>query len=59
MNRAAFEQLLSERILLLDGSWGVLLQSRGISEEDWRGERFGAHSHDVQGDPDLLNLTQS
>jgi 5-methyltetrahydrofolate--homocysteine methyltransferase len=58
VDRALFERLLAERILLLDGSWGVLLQSRGISEEDWRGERFRDHSHDVQGDPDLLNLTQ-
>ena len=43
---------------MLDGSWGVLLQGRGISEEEWRGERFRDHSHDVAGDPDLLNLTR-
>ncbi len=56
--RIELEQLLSERILLLDGAWGVLLQSRGISEEEWRGERFREHTRDVQGDPDLLNLTK-
>ncbi len=50
--------LLDEQIVVLDGSWGVLLQGRGISEADWRGERFADHSHDVKGDPDLLNLTQ-
>jgi 5-methyltetrahydrofolate--homocysteine methyltransferase len=50
--------LLDERIVVLDGSWGVLLQGRGITEEQWRGERFRDHSHDVKGDPDLLNLTQ-
>jgi methionine synthase I (cobalamin-dependent) len=55
--REQLEKLMAERILVLDGSWGVLLQSRGISEQDWRGERFASHSHDVQGDPDLLNLT--
>ena len=50
-------ELLDERIVLLDGSWGVLLQGRGITEEEWRGERFAEHSHDVKGNPDLLNLT--
>jgi 5-methyltetrahydrofolate--homocysteine methyltransferase len=50
--------LLDERIAVLDGSWGVLLQGRGISEQEWRGERFREHSHDVKGDPDLLNLTK-
>jgi 5-methyltetrahydrofolate--homocysteine methyltransferase len=51
-------KLLDERIVLLDGSWGVLLQGRGITEEEWRGERFADHGHDVKGDPDLLNLTK-
>jgi 5-methyltetrahydrofolate--homocysteine methyltransferase len=52
------KELLGERIVLLDGSWGVLLQGRGITEEEWRGERFADHSHDVKGNPDLLNLTK-
>ncbi len=50
--------LLAKRILVLDGSWGVLIHRRELSEEEYRGERFAAHSHDVKGDPDLLNLTQ-
>jgi 5-methyltetrahydrofolate--homocysteine methyltransferase len=56
--RERLEALLSERIAVLDGSWGVLLQNRGLTEEQWRGERFREHSRDVKGDPDLLNLTQ-
>ena len=55
---AQLEKLLAERILVLDGSWGVLIHRRGLSEEEYRGERFREHTHDVQGDPDLLNLTQ-
>jgi 5-methyltetrahydrofolate--homocysteine methyltransferase len=43
---------------VLDGSWGVLLQSRGLSESDFRGERFASHTRDVKNDPDLLNLTR-
>jgi len=50
--------LAAERILVLDGSWGVLLQSRGLTEGDFRGERFRAHPRDVKNDPDVLNLTR-
>jgi len=56
--RARLGTLLDSRIAVLDGAWGVLLQGRGLSEEEFRGERFADHDHDVQGDPDLLNLTQ-
>src|SRR5918994_7208257 len=55
--REQLTQLLAERILVLDGSWGVLIHRRELSEEEYRGERLAAHSHDVKGDPDLLNLT--
>jgi 5-methyltetrahydrofolate--homocysteine methyltransferase len=51
-------RLAAERILVLDGAWGVLLQSRGLTEADFRGERFAAHERDVRNDPDLLNLTR-
>jgi 5-methyltetrahydrofolate--homocysteine methyltransferase len=50
--------LAAERILVLDGAWGVLLQNRGLTETDFRGERFAAHPRDVKNDPDLLNLTR-
>ena len=48
---------LKRRILIIDGSMGVLLQSRRLTEEDYRGERFAAHHKDVRNNPDLLNLT--
>jgi 5-methyltetrahydrofolate--homocysteine methyltransferase len=56
--RDRLEALLAERIAVLDGSWGVLLQNRGLTEDEWRGERFREHPRDVKGDPDLLNLTR-
>ena len=34
-----------KRILLLDGSWGVMIQGYGLSEADFRGNRFGDHTH--------------
>ena len=55
---ARLRDLLDERIVVLDGAWGVLLQGRGLTEEEFRGDRFADHPKDVKGDPDLLNLTQ-
>src|SRR5215510_11296203 len=52
------EQILRERIAILDGSWGVLIQREVRGEEAYRGERFRDHPRDVGGDPDLLNLTR-
>ena len=49
-------RLAEERILVLDGAWGVLLQNRGLNESDFRGERFADHPRDLLNDPDLLNL---
>ncbi|HWD50652.1 MAG TPA: homocysteine S-methyltransferase family protein, partial [Rhizomicrobium sp.] len=47
-----------ERIMLLDGSWGVMIQGYGLSEADFRGERFGNHPSDLKGNNDLLTLTK-
>ena len=44
--------------MILDGSWGVLLQGSGLDESDFRGQRFRTHGRDVKGDPDLLNLSR-
>ena len=43
---------------MLDGAWGVLLQNRGLNEDDFRGERFANHRRDLLNDPDLLNITR-
>jgi 5-methyltetrahydrofolate--homocysteine methyltransferase len=55
--KAQLTKLLADRILVLDGAWGVLIHRRGFSEEEYRGERFLDHARDVKGDPDLLCLT--
>jgi 5-methyltetrahydrofolate--homocysteine methyltransferase len=56
--RTRLEGILRERIAVLDGSWGVLIQRQVRGEEAYRGERFKEHPRDVAGDPDLLNLTR-
>jgi 5-methyltetrahydrofolate--homocysteine methyltransferase len=52
------EEILEQRIAILDGSWGVLIQREVRGEEAYRGERFRDHPRDVAGDPDLLNITR-
>src|SRR3954470_19685629 len=56
--RQRLEAILKERIVVLDGSWGVLIQGQVRGEQAYRGERFRDHPRDVAGDPDLLNLTR-
>ncbi|MEJ7790510.1 MAG: methionine synthase [Gaiellaceae bacterium] len=55
---ARLRALLEERILVLDGAWGTMLQAAGLTDADYRGERFRDHPSEVAGDPDLLNLTR-
>jgi 5-methyltetrahydrofolate--homocysteine methyltransferase len=56
--RERLESILGQRIAVLDGSWGVLIQRQVRGEEEYRDERFRDHPLDVAGDPDLLNLTR-
>jgi 5-methyltetrahydrofolate--homocysteine methyltransferase len=52
------KEQLEQRILVLDGAMGTMIQSYQLSEADFRGERFADHAKDLQGNNDLLNLTQ-
>jgi len=51
-------RLLAERILVMDGAMGSLIQGKGLDESDFRGDRFRDHGHDLQGDNELLVLTR-
>ncbi len=52
------QELLTKRILVLDGAMGTMIQDYKLTEADFRGERFKDHPHDLQGNNDLLSLTQ-
>lgn len=56
-NKAFYEQL-QRRILLLDGAMGSMIQTHGLTEADYRGDRFAQFHKDLQGNNDLLSLTQ-
>ena len=59
MHKAAqLERLLGERILILDGAMGTMIQGYKLAEADYRGERFAAFAQDLRGNNDLLSLTQ-
>ena len=52
------DDILKERILVLDGAMGTMIQRHKLEEEDFRGERFKDHLHPLKGNNDLLSLTQ-
>ena len=55
---AVLKAAAKERVLVLDGSWGVMIQKRGLSEADYRGDRFPDHVGQLKGNNDLLCLTR-
>jgi len=54
----ALPQILQQRIAVLDGAMGTMIQRYKLSEADFRGERFKEHGRDLKGNNDLLQLTQ-
>ena len=52
------EQLLAQRVLVLDGAMGTMIQALKFEEADFRGTQLANHSHDLRGCNDLLALTQ-
>ncbi|MGH2667105.1 homocysteine S-methyltransferase family protein [Flavobacterium sp.] len=52
------QEAIKERILVLDGAMGTMLQRYNFSEEDFRGERFKDFPHSLKGNNDLLSITQ-
>lgn len=56
--KATIQQLISQRILILDGAMGTMIQQYNLSEKDFRGERFGDIPGQLKGNNDLLCLTR-
>ena len=51
-------QAIKERILILDGAMGTMIQRHKLTEEDYRGDRFSEYHMDIKGNNELLSLTQ-
>lgn len=55
---SALRSVLDQRIVLMDGAMGTMIQAHRLDEAGYRGDRFADHEADLKGDNDLLNLTQ-
>jgi 5-methyltetrahydrofolate--homocysteine methyltransferase len=58
MIKSQLQELLRQRILILDGAMGTMIQRYNLHEEDYRGERFKDFHKDLKGNNDLLSITQ-
>ncbi len=58
VNKPSLAEIIDKRILVLDGAMGTMIQRYKLEEEDFRAERFKAHTHDLRGNNDLLSITQ-
>ena len=58
MSIISFKELLQERILILDGGMGTMIQGYQLTEEDYRGEMFANYDGQLKGNNDLLNITR-
>src|SRR5690242_11068857 len=56
--KKTIQECLNERILIIDGAMGTMIQQYKLEEKDYRGERFKDWHKDVKGNNDLLSLTQ-
>ena len=56
--RDLLKQLAAERILVLDGAMGTMIQEMKLDEQGYRGARFDAWNREVRGNNDLLNLSR-
>ena len=52
------KEILAARILVLDGAMGTMIQRYRLTEEQFRGEKFADHKHDLKGNNDILSITQ-
>ena len=55
---AHLEELMQQRILYIDGAMGTMIQRYKLVEDDYRGERYAKHEHELKGNNDLLVITR-
>ena len=58
LRRRQLEQALGQRIVLMDGAMGTMVQRHNLTEKDFRGERFASHGKDLKGNNDILAITR-
>jgi len=53
-----FQDLLDQKILIIDGAMGTMIQAYKLNETQYRGEKYAHHDHDLKGNNDILSITQ-
>ncbi|HMQ06499.1 MAG TPA: methionine synthase [Saprospiraceae bacterium] len=56
--KETLDRILQQRIMILDGAMGTMIQQYQLQEEDYRGKRFKLHPHELKGNNDLLSITK-
>lgn len=56
--RKKIEEIIKERILIVDGAMGTMIQNHSLTEDQYRGDRFRDYAYPVKGNNDLLSITQ-
>ena len=54
----SIRDIIKNRILVLDGAMGTMIQSYGLTEDDFRGQRFADSNVEMKGNNDMLNITR-
>ena len=54
----SLQSIAKNKILVLDGAMGTMIQRHTLTEEDFRGERFKNHTHSLKGNNDLLSISK-
>jgi len=57
-NKNKIKEILDQRIMVLDGAMGTMIQQQGFEEKDFKGERLKDHPYDLKGNNDILSITQ-
>lgn len=58
MHGLQLESLMTERIIYIDGAMGTMIQRYKLNEDDFRGERYAKHTHELKGNNDILVITR-
>ena len=58
MKKMSIRDIIKHRILVLDGAMGTMIQSYGLTEDDFRGQRFADSNVEMKGNNDMLNITR-
>ena len=58
LRKRQLEKALGERVVMMDGAMGTMIQKHKLEEKDFRGQQYAKHTKDLKGNNDLLSITR-